>query len=244
MQIIPAIDLKSGRCVRLRQGADEATTEYAVEPLTMAQEWERQGAQRIHMVNLDGAFGRASDNLEVLRVVAQGVHSAIQFGGGLRALESMDAAIAMGASKLVLGTVAVDDPELLRTALARYGPERIIVALDSVEGKVATRGWTLVTDRSAVDLARVLFEAGVREVLSTDVTRDGMLCGPNLSELKRLASAGPNIIASGGIASVEDVRAIAALAEERITGAIVGKALYEGLVTLPELIKASQSEPT
>jgi phosphoribosylformimino-5-aminoimidazole carboxamide ribotide isomerase len=242
VQIIPAIDLKSGRCVRLRQGRDEATTEYAVDPLAVAREWERQGAQRIHMVNLDGAFGRASDNLEVLRAVAQGVRPALQFGGGLRTLESMETAIAAGASKIVLGTVAVDDPDLLRVALARFGPERIIVALDSVGGKVATRGWTVVTDRSALDLARLLFAAGVREVLSTDVARDGMLGGPNLTELKRLASAGPNILASGGIASVEDVRAIVALGEERITGAIVGKALYEGRVTLPELVEASQSE--
>ena len=242
MQIIPAIDLKSGRCVRLRQGRDEATTEYAAEPLAVAREWERQGALRIHMVNLDGAFGRASDNLEVLRAVAHGVRPALQFGGGLRTLESMETAIAAGASKIVLGTVAVDDPDLLRAALARYGPERIIVALDSVGGKVATRGWTVVTDRSALDLALHLFAAGVREVLSTDVARDGMLGGPNLTDLKRLASAGPNILASGGIASVEDVRAIVALGEERITGAIVGKALYEGRVTLPELIEASQSE--
>jgi phosphoribosylformimino-5-aminoimidazole carboxamide ribotide isomerase len=194
------------------------------------------------MVNLDGAFGRASDNLEVLRTVAQGVRPALQFGGGLRTLESMETAIAAGASKIILGTVAVDDPDLLRVALARFGPQRIIVALDSVGGKVATRGWTVVSDRSALELARLLFAAGVREVLSTDVARDGMLGGPNLTELKRLASAGPNILASGGIASVEDVRAIVALGEERITGAIVGKALYEGRVTLPELIEASQSE--
>jgi phosphoribosylformimino-5-aminoimidazole carboxamide ribotide isomerase len=192
------------------------------------------------VVNLDGAFGRASENLDVLRRVAGGVASAVQYGGGLRSVEAMETAISAGAGKLVLGTAAVEQPDLLRDALKRFGSGRIIVALDFSEGRVAARGWTVISDMLALDLARSLHQAGVREILATDIARDGMLSGPNLQALQELASAGPELLASGGISSASDVREIRMLAEPRITGVIVGKALYERSVTLPELIRAAR----
>ena len=240
MDIIPAIDLKSGKCVRLLQGRDDATTEYSANPLAVAEEWERQGAGRIHVVNLDGAFGRVSGNLEVLRQITGGVRARVQFGGGLRNLHAMDEALTAGVSKIVLGTVAVDDPALLRSALARYGAERVIVALDAVGGKVATRGWRVVSNESILDLARTLHAGGVEEVLYTDIERDGMLTGPDLVTLRELATTGMQVLSSGGVSSVADIRAIAGLKQDRISGVIVGKALYERRVTLRDLISNSQ----
>jgi phosphoribosylformimino-5-aminoimidazole carboxamide ribotide isomerase len=244
MDIIPAIDLKNGKCVRLKQGRDEETTVYSDNPLEVAGGWRRQGAGRIHLVNLDGAFGRPSENLDILREIAVNVPVRVQYGGGLRSLESMQEALDAGAWKIILGTVAIDNPALLASALDRFGEERIIVALDAVKGKIATRGWRLVHETSLFDFARSLRNSGVKEILFTDVERDGMLTGPDLADLSELASIGFRVIASGGVSSAGDVRAILALQKPEISGVIVGKALYEGKVTLRELIDVSQESST
>jgi phosphoribosylformimino-5-aminoimidazole carboxamide ribotide isomerase len=238
MDIIPAVDLKSGKCVRLVQGRDDATTVYSDDPITVARGWVGEGARKLHVVNLDGAFGRESRNLEVLGEICRSIDVVVQFGGGLRTLEAMNEAFGAGAAKIVLGTVAIEDPGLLDAALAQFGAERTIVALDAVEGRVATRGWTVVSDRAVVDVAREILNAGVREILYTDIKRDGMLSGPDISTLGDLASTGLSVIASGGVSSADDIRAIAALRSSSISGVIVGKALYEGRVTFRELMEA------
>jgi phosphoribosylformimino-5-aminoimidazole carboxamide ribotide isomerase len=240
MEIIPALDLKSGKCVRLLQGRDDATTEYSDDPVAVAAKWVRDGAKRLHVVNLDGAFGRASKNLEVLRGICQRTEAIVQFGGGLRTLEGMQEALEAGAAKVVVGTVAVESPEVLGAALSRFGEEKIIVALDAVEGRVAVRGWTVISGRSVADLTRELMAKGVREILYTDVKRDGMLSGPDLETLRELGSIGVRVLASGGVSSAVDIQAIARLNRPQIAGVIVGKALYEGRVTLPGLISAAR----
>jgi phosphoribosylformimino-5-aminoimidazole carboxamide ribotide isomerase len=244
MDIIPAIDLKNGKCVRLRQGRDEETTVYSDNPIEVAAEWKRQGARRIHVVNLDGAFGRTSENLGILRDIVSNTSAHVQYGGGLRSLDSMQAALDAGAWKIVLGTVAIDDPALLAAALECIGAERIIVAVDAVKGKIATQGWRVVSETSLIDFVRRLHDSGVEEILSTDVERDGMMTGPDLSTLSELASSGLRVIASGGVSTVSDIRAILALKKPEISGVIVGKALYEGEVTLRELIDVSKDRFT
>ena len=236
MLIIPAIDLKNGKCVRLEQGRDDRTTVYAGDPLHVAREWVRQGARRLHLVNLDGAFGRTSANLEIVRTIAGSVDAVIEFGGGLRSIDAIQQAFDAGVDKVVLGTVAVEQPEILSETLKRFGPSRIIVALDGIDGKMATRGWTSVTDIPVVELAGKLQKDGVEEMLYTDIKRDGMLTGPDLQHLGQLSSLGLSLIASGGVSSADDIRTLSSIP---LVGAIVGKALYEKRVTLPELLRAA-----
>ena len=240
--IIPAIDLKGGKCVRLRQGREADVTQYSDDPVAMAVEWVRQGARRLHVVNLDGAFGRVSGHLEILREIAQIPNVLVEYGGGIRTLDGIREAIEAGAGKVVLGTMAVEDPAIAGEAVRTYGPGAIIVALDAIAGKVAVRGWRDVTATNAIDLSARLAENGVAEVLYTDIERDGMMSGPDLATLALLARTGVRVLASGGVSSAADVAAIRAIGESRIVGVIVGKALYEGGVTLPELIEAAGGE--
>lgn len=236
MEIIPAIDLKNGKCVRLRQGEDAATTEYSDDPVAVARDWFAEGAQRLHMVNLDGAFGRSSDHLAILRNVTALGPQSVQYGGGLRSVDAVRRALDAGAAKLVFGTVAVEDPLLFEEMMTLCGPERTIVAVDAKEGKVATRGWTDVTAHDVVAFVQELRRKGVQEVLYTDVARDGMLTGPDTATLLRIAQTGMHVIASGGVSSEDDVRALFELRNEAIAGVIIGKALYERRVTLPALL--------
>ena len=241
MQIIPAIDLKGGRCVRLLQGRDDATTEYSADPVAVADGWVRQGARRVHVVNLDGAFGRDSLNLEVFRNIARGRDIIWHLGGGLRTMEAVTAAFDAGAGKAVVGTAAINDPAFLAGLLKEFGGEKIIVALDARGGRVVTHGWTETTSESVESLARRVHGLGVTEILYTDVARDGMLTGPDLETLGRLADIGPSVLASGGVSSVADIERLAALRKQAITGVIVGKALYENRFTLAEAISASRA---
>ncbi len=243
MLIIPAIDLKGGKCVRLRQGKDDATTEYSADPVGVAEMWFGQGAERLHLVNLDGAFGRASGHLQILRSIASLHPARVQFGGGLRSVEAVREAFEAGAERVVVGTVAVENPALLRDMMQVSGPDHVIVAVDAVEGNVATRGWTNVSRVSALDLVRRLLDDGIREVLCTDVSRDGMLSGPDLATLDRLAATGMKVIASGGVSSEEDVKSLLALDNPNISGVIIGKALYENRVSLPALLALVSRTP-
>jgi phosphoribosylformimino-5-aminoimidazole carboxamide ribotide isomerase len=237
MEIIPAIDLKGGKCVRLRQGRDDATTAYGDDPVAVASEWKRQGARRLHVVNLDGAFGRESSHLALVRRIVAAFGNGVQFGGGLRSAEALDAAFDAGVERCVFGTVALEDRPLLRDCLVRFGAEKLIVAVDGIGGKVATRGWTRVTGTGIVDLAGELHAEGIGEILSTDISRDGMMSGPDLETLGSLADIGLMVIASGGISSEDDVRGILALGRPNISGAIIGKALYEGAMSLASVIR-------
>ncbi len=241
IDIIPAIDLKGGKCVRLLQGREEAVTQYSDDPLGVAAEWARQGATRIHIVNLDGALGRSSTNLEIVRSISRNVGGVIQYGGGLRSRADIEQALAAGASKVVLGTVSLEQPELLASCLALYGAEKIVVALDAHKGRIATRGWTHLTDASLLDVAGTMKQDGVREILYTDIERDGMMTGPDTGQLKALAAKGPKVIVSGGISSVADVRELAVLGPAGISGVIIGKALYEGRIDLRALVEEASS---
>ena len=236
MEIIPAIDLKNGRCVRLLQGRDDATTEYSADPVATALDWVRQGARRLHVVNLDGAFGRASNNLEILRRIVAETDATIEFGGGLRTIDDMERAFATGIDKIVLGTVAVEDPDIVDEALLQFQRDGVIVALDAIDGKVATRGWKQVSERTVEAMAAELKKRGVAEILYTDIRRDGMLTGPDLTTLSAVAHTGVNVIASGGVGSKTDVFALQDLHLGNLTGVIIGKALYEKKVNLAELI--------
>jgi phosphoribosylformimino-5-aminoimidazole carboxamide ribotide isomerase len=243
MEIIPAIDVKDGKCVRLRQGREDSGTVYAADPAGVALRWSGEGARRLHMVNLDGAFGRESKAIEILRSIASLTGAKVQFGGGLRSREAIRGAFEAGASSVVLGTVAFEDGDLLAATLREYGPERVIVAIDALNGNVATRGWKELTGTDVHKAAGDLCAAGVREILCTDIGRDGMMNGPDLVTLASLRTTGLSVIASGGISSLEDVRALLAPEYEHITGAIIGKALYEGKIDLRSAIALAGSGP-
>lgn len=241
MDIIPAIDLKNGKCVRLRQGRDDATTEYSADPVAMAVRWVDEGARRLHVVNLDGAFGRSSAHLGILRQIVERTGVMVEFGGGLRSLASIREALDAGAAKVVLGTLALEDPESLLAILKEAGPERVIVALDTVKGKATTHGWTNVTDMDVLTLAARLVVLGVREVLQTDVSRDGMMTGPDLETLRSLSGLDLKVIASGGVSSAADVKRLADLKQGNLTGVIIGRALYEGVVDLRLVIQETSN---
>lgn len=236
MVIIPAIDIKDGKCVRLRQGREEDITEYSSDPRGVAEEWLRQGARRLHVVNLDGAFGKSSGNFSIIREIVQSGKAEIQFGGGLRTREAIDSALDAGVAKVVLGTLAIMNRQILEECLAAYGPDRIIVALDTVEGRVAVQGWLSVSEARAEAAAADLNKIGVEEILYTDILRDGMMSGPDVKTLSVLSDIGLKVIASGGISSEEDVRALLRMQKKNLTGVIIGKALYERAVSLPSLI--------
>jgi phosphoribosylformimino-5-aminoimidazole carboxamide ribotide isomerase len=242
MIIIPAIDLKNGKCVRLLQGRDDATTEYSSDPVAVARRWEQLGATRIHVVNLDGAFGRASGNVEIVRGIATQVRAEVQFGGGLRSMTDIEAAAATGVKKLVLGTIAIENTSLLVDCLRRFGADRIIVALDASGGKVVTKGWTEVTERPVLEVAKEMEHLGIREILYTDISRDGMLTGPDFATLTLLAEETElKVIASGGISKREDVLELACSGLTGISGVIIGKALYEGKIDLRQILEEVRS---
>ena len=264
MIVFPAIDLRHGRCVRLRQGDPDAETIFDDDPVAVARHWQEQGAKWLHVVNLDGAFGEAlvqavtpdslwrgvtSDLLEALPInwrllhsISRGVSIPIQFGGGLRTLDHIRLALMLGATRVVLGTVAVRDPDLVRRALARFGPERIVIGIDAREGRVATHGWTKTRDILAIDLAKRMKQAGARFVVYTDIARDGMLTGVNVEATARLArESGLRVSASGGVKDLEDIRALVAHRRDGIEGVIVGQALYVGALDLARAIEIAEA---
>lgn len=238
MIIYPAIDLRGGRCVRLQQGDFARETVYADDPVEAAGRWAAEGAAWLHVVNLDGALGRSGEaNLAALARIRRAVDLPIQFGGGLRSLEDVDRVLGLGVARVILGTVAIREPEVVREALARYGAERIAVGIDARDGRVAVAGWTDVSEVGAVDLGRRMAALGVQRVVYTDVARDGMLTGPNVPATAALArETGLRVIASGGVSSLDDLEQLAAHAADGIDGVIVGMALYEGRLTLPEAL--------
>ncbi len=245
--IFPAIDLRRGRCVRLRQGDPNAETLFSDDPAAMARQWADEGASWLHVVNLDGAFDDAPTtssqlpiNLQRLRQIREAVDLPIQFGGGIRTLADIALALELGATRVVLGTIAVNDPKIVIEALARFGPQRIVVGIDARNGMVATHGWLNLSDVRAEDLARAMADAGVQRVVFTDISRDGMLTGVNVAATVALARAsGLRVIASGGVSAVDDIRSLARHASEGIEGAIIGQALYAGRFTLAAAIQAT-----
>lgn len=240
--VIPAIDLMSGRCVRLRQGRAEDQTVFSDDPAGTAREFEAAGARRIHVIDLDGAFGGAPENLEAIRAIRRAVGCEIELGGGMRMAETVRAALAEGVNYVILGTLAVEQPDLLGELVDGYG-ERIIVALDARDGIVAVHGWQDEQAGLEVDdFARHLADSGVRTFLHTDIARDGMLQGPNVEATRRLAnSVGARVIASGGVASLDDLRALAEPGAPNLIGAVAGRAIYDGRIDLAEAIRVLQA---
>lgn len=235
MIIFPAIDLRGGRCVRLRQGQADEETVFSEDPAEVARRWWQAGAGWLHVVNLDGAFGAASQaNAQAIRAIAGATGARIQLGGGLRDLAAMDAALALGADRIVLGTIAITQPRVVAQAIRRFGEERVVVGVDAWEGKVAIRGWQSSTGTPAADLVLRMIGLGVRRIVYTDISRDGMMAGPNLPALEIMARSGLAVIASGGIASLDDLRAVSRV--PGVEGAIVGMALYTGAIDLRQAI--------
>jgi phosphoribosylformimino-5-aminoimidazole carboxamide ribotide isomerase len=240
--IIPAIDLKNGRCVRLRQGKADQETVYSDNPVDIAKQWLKEGAQRLHIVDLDGAFKGSHVHIDVLKDIVCAVDIPIEFGGGLRTDEDIDNVLQAGAKYAIIGTRACESANVLIELVEKYG-EHIIVGIDAHEGKVQTKGWTKTSQCSAIDLARIADKAGVSSIIYTDTSKDGMLQGISRESIMELCQAvSCEVIASGGISSVEDIKTLRDLHGSNLTGAIVGKALYEGTVSLRELLKASQEE--
>ena len=237
MIIFPAIDLRQGRCVRLRRGRPDAETLYSDDPVAVAERWMREGAQWLHVVNLDGAFGVSSPNLRIAGQIAASVEVPLQFGGGLRTLADIEKALGLGITRVILGTVALHQPQLVAQAIERFGPERIMVSIDAQDGRVAARGWRELSDLKAVDLARRMRDIGVQRVVYTDISRDGMLTGVNVPATERLArESGLRVIAAGGVASLKDIQMLKAAEESGIEGVVIGQALYTGAISLPEAL--------
>lgn len=234
MIIYPAIDLRGGKVVRLKEGDPSRQTIFSEDPVATAQKWIAQGASWIHIVNLDGAFASTNDNARILEAVAQfGVK--VQFGGGLRTLPDIERALEQGASRVVLGTVAIENPDLVAESVRRWGSERVCVGLDARDGKVATRGWQTKTEITPLDLGKQMVDLGVAHALYTDVSRDGQLQGVNVETTAMLArETGLQVIASGGVSSLDDIKRLKAT--ETIAGAVIGMALYEGRFELAEAL--------
>jgi len=227
MMVIPAIDVKDGRCVRLRQGDMAAETVYSDDVASMARRWEAAGASMIHLVDLNGAVEGEPKNFLHIEAVRKAIGVEVQVGGGIRTLSTVRRYLEAGVSRIVLGTAALMDRKFLDEACREF-PRRILLGLDARDGKVAVKGWTSVSKTTAIDLLRELSGYPIGAVVYTDIARDGMMGGPNLSALREIAAHSPfPVIASGGISHVEDLKAVRSLGPQ-VVGAIVGKALYDG----------------
>ena len=238
MEIIPAIDLLDGACVRLHQGDYDQVTRFSEDPVAQALSWQSQGATRLHLVDLDGAKRGEPINDEAVRAITAALDIPVQLGGGVRSLERAEELIACGLDRVILGTVAIEQPELVQE-LAQRHPGRIVVGIDANDGRVATRGWIEQSDVLATDLAQQFSAAGIAAIITTDIATDGTLAGPNLDALRTMAqcSAVP-VIASGGIGCMADLLALLPLEPLGVSGVIVGRALYDGRVALGEAIAA------
>lgn len=234
MILYPAIDIMEGKAVRLVKGDFEAKKVYDEDPLAAASRWVREGAEHLHVVDLDGARAGAPVNLEHVRRITSELGVPVQLGGGLRTLEAIAQALAAGAARVILGTAAFTDPELLDESLREW-PDRVMVSVDTRGGRVTTAGWTETTELSAQSVIAALQERGVERVVYTNVDRDGMLEGPDVEEIRGIAQAVQgNLVYSGGIGALEDLERLQALGQASLRGVIVGKALYEGRFTVPE----------
>jgi phosphoribosylformimino-5-aminoimidazole carboxamide ribotide isomerase len=230
-QIVPAVDLRAGRCVRLRQGRADAETVFSDDPVAMARRWQEARAPRLHVVDLDGAFAGRPMPTDLIRAMIAAVGVPVQVGGGLRELGHVEAVLEAGARWVIVGTRAALDAAFLGQVCDRFG-ERILVGIDASDGRVAVDGWTRILDLEAVPLARDAAAAGAAGIVFTDIARDGTQSGPNLGSTEAVAkAAGIEVFASGGVGSLEDIRRLATV--PALAGVIVGRALYSGAVDLP-----------
>ena len=236
MIIIPAVDIKGGKCVRLEQGFMDRETIFSDYPEEMALQWERKGAKRLHLVDLDGAVQGIPFNKKVIRNVVDRVSIPVQLGGGIRDLDTIEGYINLGIDQIIIGTVAYKDPDLVETACRRY-PGRIIVGIDSKDRYVSVEGWTEPTNIIAIDLAKRFKDMKINSIIYTDIKRDGMKRGPNIDAIREFATdINVPLIAAGGISSIKDIENMAELEEDGLSGIIVGRALYDGSIRLEQAI--------
>ncbi len=240
MIIYPAIDLLEGKVVRLREGDPKQRSVFSDDPVATAQEWIDRGAEWLHMVSLDGTFGAANQNMAILEKVAM-LNVKVQFTGGLRDMAALQSARDAGASRMVIGTLAVRDPSAAAEAIGRFGASKVAVALDAKDGKVATHGWTELSQQTPIELGKRLGELGAVHALYTDINRDGGMAGVNIADTVALAQAtGLKVIASGGVSALADITALAR--SGAVAGAIIGMALYQKTFTLEDALDAAGGE--
>lgn len=238
MLLIPAIDLKNGQCVRLRQGKMDDVTVFSDDPVTVAKRWADEGAQRLHVVDLDGAIKGQPMNLKVVERIVGAVKIPVQVGGGIRDEDTVQRLLDAGAQYIIVGTKAVTAPHFLHDLCLEY-PRHIIVSIDAKDGRVAMNGWAKVTGHDAVETAQHCERDGAEAIVYTDIARDGMMGGVNVEATRTLArSVKTPVYASGGISSLDNLRALKALEPDGVVGCVVGRALYEGTITLKDAIKA------
>lgn len=236
MIIIPAIDLKDGKCVRLVQGRMDQETVFSDDPVAIAQRWEKEGAEIIHIVDLDGAVQKQPKNLESIKKILAGIHIPVQVGGGIRDQKTIAKYLDLGVSKIIIGTEAIKNSKMVQEACRAF-PGRIIVGIDARNGLVAIEGWTQTTAVKAIDLAREFENSGVDAINFTDIHRDGMQTGPNIEETRLLAEAiSIPVVASGGVSTIKDIKNLLPLQEFGVTGVIAGRSLYSGTLTLKEAV--------
>ena len=236
MIIIPAIDIKGGRCVRLYQGRMDKETVYSENPVEAAGRWEDMGAEMLHVVDLDGAVSGRPVNLDVIKDIISSVKLNVQIGGGIRDLEIAKHYLSIGAYRVVLGTAVVNNLEFVNN-MCNACPDQIVVSLDAKDGMIAVKGWTEVTGTDAIEMAKTFEGIGISAIVFTDIKRDGTLTGPNIESIKKLVSnVNIPVIASGGISGINDIRALLNIKNPGIAGVIVGKALYSGAIDLGEAI--------
>jgi phosphoribosylformimino-5-aminoimidazole carboxamide ribotide isomerase len=236
MLVIPAIDLKEGNCVRLKQGVFSEKKVYATKPLEVADMFQEKGARRLHLIDLDGAQSGVSGNADVIKAIVAELTIPVQVGGGIRSYDNIKFWLDIGVDRVIIGTLAVRDQKVVEDAIREFGAEKIVVAVDARDGMVAIDGWQKKSDISAVDLAMDFKEAGLTRVLYTDISRDGMFTGPNIETTKEIAiRAGLKVIASGGISRKADLDKLAELETFGVDSAVVGKAFYEGRIKPSEV---------
>ncbi|MCC6353369.1 MAG: 1-(5-phosphoribosyl)-5-[(5-phosphoribosylamino)methylideneamino]imidazole-4-carboxamide isomerase [Verrucomicrobiae bacterium] len=241
MILLPAIDILGGRVVRLRQGRREDVTVYGDDPAAFASRWREQGAAWLHIVDLDGAFDGVPRNLGAVRRIVEAAGIPCELGGGMRDEDAVAAALDAGVARAIIGSRAAGSMDFVARLVARFGGERIAVGIDARDGRVAVRGWTETSNIAALDLAREADAAGARTIIYTDIATDGMLAGPNVGAMRAMSSAvGAGVIASGGVSTPADIAALRTI--PRLAGAIVGKALYDGMTTLPAMLRAAASD--
>lgn len=240
MIVIPAIDLKEGKCVRLEQGLMEKDTVYGHDPAAQALIWQQQGGELLHIVDLDGAFAGVPRNKAAIEAIVQAIDIPTELGGGIRDLATIEAYLALGIDRVILGTVAKENPELVKEA-CRLFPGKIVVGIDAKGGLVAVRGWAEVTEKNATTMAKEMEGFGVSAIIYTDIARDGMMQGPNLEATQALAEAiSIPVIASGGVSSLKDIENLMAIEASGVVGVITGKAIYTGALDLRTAVELTK----
>jgi len=236
MIILPAIDLKEGRCVRLEQGLMDKDTVYNDDPAAQARIWQEMGGELLHIVDLDGAFAGVPKNKKAIKAIVEAIDIPSELGGGIRDMATIEAYLELGIDRVILGTVAKENPALVKEACKKF-PSRIVVGIDAMNGLVAVRGWADVTKKLATEMAKEMEGFGVEAIIYTDIARDGMMQGPNIEATRALAEAiNIPVIASGGLSSLDDIRRLMAIEASGVTGVITGKAIYSGAINLREAV--------